>query len=99
MAALEIESLYSPVLTVGHIEDTVVVHDPMGQMEFTGPIARPAPLAEPLAGGRVFQNAGIAIAVGDENPAVRTEGNVSGTVELTFGRGLPTGRNLHELLA
>ena len=45
-------------------------------------------MVQALAVGGVFEDAGVAVAVGDEQVAVGGEGDVGGAVESRFGLGL-----------
>src|SRR5436305_4166509 len=99
IAAVEVESLQAAVLPVSYVYDAVGIHgDSVRLMELSWTSSGAAPLAQPLAIGGVFQDARIAVSIGDEEVAVGSEGNVGGPVEAALGGRLPTYGNLHQLL-
>src|SRR5258708_5238724 len=85
IAAVEIESLQAAVLAVRYVDDALGIHGNsvrLVELPWTG--AGASPLAQPLAIGGVFQNAGIAVTIGDEKVAVGSEGNVGRAIESAF---------------
>ena len=69
-------------------------------MELAGSAAGGPPLANPLTGGGVFEDAGVTVAVGDKEMAVRPEGDVGGADEATLTPGgLLAHFDLHQLFA
>src|SRR5260370_38268755 len=58
-----------------------------------------APLAQLFAAGGVFENPGVAVAIGDEEMAIRREGDVCRPVEIAFSLRLAANGNLHQLFA
>ena len=90
--AMAVEYLHAMVLAVRHIDPAVgvgrdVVHD----VELARAAARLAPRQQQFAVGREFVNAGVAVAVGDIDLALRRQGSVRAAVERLaahIGRGL-----------
>ena len=80
--AVAVEHLHAMILAVGDIDPAVGVGcDVMHDVELAGIAARLAPGLEQLAVGRVFVHAGIAVAVGDVDLALRRQRGVSAAVE------------------
>src|SRR5579871_5687751 len=80
--AVAVEHLYAVVLAVGDIDIAVgvgrdVVHD----VELAGIAARLAPAPDQFAVGRELVHAGIAVAVGDIDLALRRQRGVGAAVE------------------
>src|SRR5262245_48149504 len=98
--SVQIESLDAGIVAVCDVDDSLVVYgNPVRLLELRRAGSRSPPLPHALAFRVVFQNAGIAIAVGDINPAVRSERDVAGSVGPAPARWLLAHRNLHQLFA
>src|SRR6185312_12344967 len=80
--AVAVEHLHAMVLAIGDIDPAIgvgrdVVHD----VELPGIAARLAPGFQQLAVGRIFVHAGIAVAVGDVDLALRRQRGVGAAME------------------
>src|ERR1700693_2871579 len=97
---IEVEFLNSTVFPVGHIDRALPVDlDRMGQTELPVTIARLSPLLHPLAFGRVFQYASVAVTIRNKQMSVGCDSNVGSSVDCTAGFGLLSHVDGHQLFA
>jgi len=83
------EALDAAVFAIGDVDDLILIDgDAVGEVQLAGALAWCAPLAETVAVGIIFEDAGVAVAIGDEEVAIGGEGDVGGAVELAFCFGL-----------
>src|SRR5262249_33659643 len=76
-----VESLQTPILPVRHPDHALVIHrDSVWLVELSGTRTRAAPFPQALSVGGVFEDPGIAVAIGDEQMSVRGEGDVGRAV-------------------
>src|SRR5260370_31174720 len=81
--AVEIELLNSTIFAVSHIKYLLPVDlNRVWKVKRPGGCASLAPLFHPLSLRRVFEDPGVAVAIGDEEASIRSEGDIGGSVEL-----------------
>ena len=91
--SVEIESLQSGVVAVSHVNDSLIVDRyPVRLAELSWTVPGATPLVDAFALGVVFENPRVAVAIGDEDPPIRPEGDVAGSVRP--GRALSAARRL-----
>ena len=77
--AVQIESLNPPVLAVGYVNRPVMDHNPMYQMELARTRAGRTPLANTVPLRIVLEDSSVAVAVGDEQFAMRAKSYIRST--------------------
>ena len=91
--AVGVEELDAVVGAVADPDAVVLVQaDAVGECELAGAFSPVAPGEDVLAGGGVFVDAGVVVAVGDEEVAVGGDGEIGGQAEGFAGCALLTGR-------
>ena len=79
--SVQIETLDAGVSPIRDVECFPVIGDPMRDVELPRPGSGAAPHLDALALGCIFQNARVAVAVGDEQPPVGAEGDIRGAAQ------------------
>src|SRR5262245_38287691 len=95
--SVQIESLQPGVITIRYVNDSLIVHcDPVRLVELSGTRPCASPLSDAFAFGVVFEDPCVAVAVGNIDSPVRSEGDVAGSIRCTAASRLFPGGNLHQ---